>query len=138
MPESWRPAEADALQPAAGTASGPSARSPGNGAKGRGAGESPGAAATRVPFHRLFAFADSADVALMLLGALGAVANGAALPFMTVLFGNLIDAFGGALSVHDVVSRVSMVSLDFVYLAMASAVASFVRKFHLLRNAARH
>jgi len=66
------------------------------------------------------------------------VANGAALPFMTVLFGNLIDAFGGALSVHDVVSRVSMVSLDFVYLAMASAVASFVRKFHLLRNAARH
>lgn len=127
MPESWRPAEADALQPAAGTASGPSARSPGNGAKGRGAGESPGAAATRVPFHRLFAFADSADVALMLLGALGAVANGAALPFMTVLFGNLIDAFGGALSVHDVVSRVSMVSLDFVYLAMASAVASFVQ-----------
>lgn len=135
MPESWRPAEANASsQPAAGT-SGPSAQSPGNGAKGRAAGETPGAAeaaaaaaATRVPFHKLFAFADSTDVALMLLGALGAVANGAAMPFMTVLFGNLIDAFGGALSIHDVVNRVSMVSLDFVYLAIASAVASFVRK----------
>ncbi|CAD6231756.1 unnamed protein product [Miscanthus lutarioriparius] len=132
MPESWRPAEANASsQPAAGT-SGPSARSQGNGAKGRAKGESRGAAeatatATRVPFHKLFAFADSTDVALMLLGALGAVANGAAMPFMTVLFGNLIDAFGGALSIHDVVNRVSMVSLEFIYLAIASAVASFVQ-----------
>lgn len=83
---------------------------------------------SRVPFHRLFAFADRTDAALMLLGALGAVANGAALPFMTVLFGNLIDAFGGALTIHQVVSRVSMVSLDFIYLAVASAVVSFVRK----------
>jgi len=40
MPESWRPAEANAFsQPAAGT-SGPSARSQGNGAKGRAKGES--------------------------------------------------------------------------------------------------
>ena len=130
MPESWRPAEANASsQPAAGT-SGPSARSQGSGAKGesRGAAEAT-ATATRVPFHKLFAFADSTDVALMLLGALGAVTNGAAMPFMTVLFGNLIGAFGGALSIHDVVNRVSMVSLEFIYLAIASAVASFVRKF---------
>uniref|UniRef100_A0A0E0FZP3 Uncharacterized protein n=1 Tax=Oryza nivara TaxID=4536 RepID=A0A0E0FZP3_ORYNI len=53
----------------------------------------------------------------MALGTLGAVANGVALPFMTVLFGNLIDA----------VNRVSMVSLEFIYLAIASSVASFVR-----------
>ncbi|EAZ11523.1 hypothetical protein OsJ_01389 [Oryza sativa Japonica Group] len=63
----------------------------------------------------------------MALGTLGAVANGAALPFMTVLFGNLIDAFGGAMGIHDVVNRVSMVSLEFIYLAIASAVASFVQ-----------
>lgn len=133
MPESWRPAEANASsQPAAAGTSGPSAPSPGNGAKGGSPGAAEAAAtatATRVPFHKLFAFADSTDVALMLLGALGAVANGAAMPFMTVLFGNLIDAFGGALSIHDVVNRVSMVSLEFIYLAIASAVASFVRKF---------
>jgi len=126
MPESWRPAEASAAAaapPDAGTP-GASARSPGagNGGKGR------AVAATRAPFHKLFAFADSTDVALMLLGALGAVANGAAMPFMTVLFGNLIDAFGGAMVIHDVVTRVSNVSLEFIYLAIASAVASFVRK----------
>ncbi|KAF8725796.1 hypothetical protein HU200_020356 [Digitaria exilis] len=63
----------------------------------------------------------------MSLGALGAVANGAALPLMTVLFGRLIDAFGGAATTRDVVSRVSGVSLQFVYLAVASAAASFVQ-----------
>ncbi|WVZ96174.1 hypothetical protein U9M48_041843 [Paspalum notatum var. saurae] len=80
-----------------------------------------------VPFYRLFAFADGADAALMALGALGAVANGAALPLMTVLFGRLIDAFGGAATTRDVVARVAGVSLQFVYLAVASAVASFVQ-----------
>ncbi|CAO2207941.1 unnamed protein product [Urochloa humidicola] len=135
MPESWRPAEAAdaspsvAAAPDAGTP-GVSAqtRSTGNGGGGGGKGSAPGAtAATRVRFHKLFAFADSTDVALMLLGALGAVANGAAMPFMTVLFGNLIDAFGGAMSIHEVVDRVSNVSLQFIYLAIASAVASFVQ-----------
>lgn len=128
MPESWRPAEANAAPSDAGTAAAASAQnqSRGNGGKGG----SPTATATRVPFHKLFAFADSTDVALMLLGALGAVANGAAMPFMTVLFGNLIDAFGGAMSIHEVVSRVSNVSLEFIYLAIFSAVASFVRKFN--------
>ncbi|GJN36122.1 hypothetical protein PR202_gb24960 [Eleusine coracana subsp. coracana] len=81
-----------------------------------------------VAFHRLFAFADGADAALMSLGAVGAVANGAALPLMTVLFGRLIDAFGGAAAPGDVLRRVSAVSLDFVYLAVASAAASFIRK----------
>ncbi|KAF0923152.1 hypothetical protein E2562_003366 [Oryza meyeriana var. granulata] len=80
-----------------------------------------------VAFHRLFAFADGTDAALMLLGTLGAVANGAALPFMTVLFGGLIDAFGGAAGARDVVARVSEVSLEFIYLAIASAAASFIQ-----------
>ncbi|KAF0916968.1 hypothetical protein E2562_015135 [Oryza meyeriana var. granulata] len=126
MPESWRDAEANASASVAASDS-----SPGNGG-GKGGGGGGGArgeraAASRVPFHKLFAFADKTDAALMLLGTLGAVANGAAMPFMTVLFGNLIDAFGGALGIHDVVNRVSMVSLEFIYLAIASAVASFVQ-----------
>ena len=82
-----------------------------------------------VPFHRLFAFADAADAALMSLGTLGALANGAAMPLMTVLFARLIDAFGGAADTRDVVARVSAVSLQFLYLAVASAAASFVRKY---------
>ena len=95
---------------------------------GRGGKAAPSGGGGSVPFYRLFAFADGADAALMSLGALGAVANGAALPLMTVLFGRLIDAFGGAATTRDVVGRVSGVSLEFVYLAVASAAASFVRK----------
>jgi ATP-binding cassette, subfamily B (MDR/TAP), member 1 len=71
-----------------------------------------------VPFYKLFAFADSKDVVLMLLGTVGSIANGAALPFMTVLFGNLIDAFGGALSQHEVLNRVAKV-IFILYLRLA-------------------
>ncbi|KAB8081065.1 hypothetical protein EE612_001937 [Oryza sativa] len=133
MPESWRDAEANASSSASVAAAD---SSPGNGKGGGGGGgaavargerAASASASARVPFHKLFAFADKTDAALMALGTLGAVANGAALPFMTVLFGNLIDAFGGAMGIHDVVNRVSMVSLEFIYLAIASAVASFVR-----------
>ncbi|PKA62294.1 ABC transporter B family member 21 [Apostasia shenzhenica] len=80
-----------------------------------------------VPFYKLFSFANSNDIFLMILGSVGGMANGAALPLMTVLFGNLIDSFGGAASRHDVVHRVSKVSLEFVYLAIGSAVASFLQ-----------
>ena len=111
MSESSRAFQLDApSSSAAGAGAGP--------ARGGKAGPSGGS----VPFYRLFAFADGADAALMSLGALGAVANGAALPLMTVLFGRLIDAFGGAAATtRDVVGRVSGVSLEFVYLAVASA-----------------
>ena len=124
MPESWRDAEANASSSASVAAAD---SSPGNGKGGGGGGgaavargerAASASASARVPFHKLFAFADKTDAALMALGTLGTVANGAALPFMTVLFGNLIDA----------VNRVSMVSLEFIYLAIASSVASFVRK----------
>lgn len=106
----------------------PSSAAAGDGRGGKASPTGGGAIGGSVPFFRLFAFADAADAALMSLGALGAVANGAALPLMTVLFGRLIDAFGGAAATTDVVRRVSGVSLDFVYLAVASAAASFVRK----------
>lgn len=65
-----------------------------------------------VPFYKLFAFADSTDFLLMAAGTTGAVANGAALPLMTVIFGNLIQSFGGATDIHDVVHRVSKVYYD--------------------------
>lgn len=63
-----------------------------------------------VPFYKLFSFADSVDIILMILGSLGALGNGIALPLMTVLFGGLIQAFGGASDIHDVLGRVTKVS----------------------------
>lgn len=62
-----------------------------------------------VPFYKLFSFADTADILLMILGSVGAVANGAALPISTILFGRIVQSFTGAEQTHDVTSRVSKV-----------------------------
>ncbi|KAJ4764666.1 ABC transporter B family member 11 [Rhynchospora pubera] len=64
-----------------------------------------------VSFHKLFAFADWKDVALMVFGTVGAVASGLTWPLTTLLFGKMIDAFGGAASKHDVVHHVSKVGI---------------------------
>jgi ABC-type multidrug transport system fused ATPase/permease subunit len=42
---------------------------------------------------QLFRFADSYDLMLITFGTIGAMANGAALPLMTIIFGNIINAF---------------------------------------------
>ncbi|KAK6118149.1 hypothetical protein DH2020_048133 [Rehmannia glutinosa] len=64
-----------------------------------------------VPFYRLFAFADSKDKILMIVGSIGAIGNGLSLPLMTILFGQLIDSFGENQNqnqdVVEVVSRVA-------------------------------
>jgi ATP-binding cassette subfamily B (MDR/TAP) protein 1 len=63
----------------------------------------------KVPFTGLFGHADGTDVVLMLLGTLGSLANGASQPIMTVIFGQVIDAFGGATTADDVLRRVNKV-----------------------------
>ncbi|KAJ9543132.1 hypothetical protein OSB04_022839 [Centaurea solstitialis] len=80
-----------------------------------------------VPFHKLFAFADSADHMLMIAGTLGAIGNGICMPLMTILFGDLIDSFGQNQNNNDVVRVVSKVSLKFVYLAIGAGFASFLQ-----------
>ncbi|CAO2178645.1 unnamed protein product [Urochloa humidicola] len=80
----------------------------------------------RVSFTGLFRYADGTDVLLMLLGTVGALANGVSQPIMTVIFGQVINAFGGA-AVDDVLSRVNKAVLNFVYLGIATAVVSFLQ-----------
>ncbi|CAA2959744.1 ABC transporter B family member 11-like [Olea europaea subsp. europaea] len=79
-----------------------------------------------IPFYKLFAFADSKDKILMIVGTIGAIGNGLCLPLMTILFGELIDSFGQA-QTADVVSVVSKVALKFVYLALGCGVAAFLQ-----------
>lgn len=62
----------------------------------------------KVPFHGLFMYADSTDVVLMLVGMVGALANGMSMVVMSVIFGRMINAFGGATQ-DTVVHRVSKV-----------------------------
>lgn len=69
----------------------------------------------KVPFYKLFSFADSADIFLMIIGSFGAMGNGLALPLMTVLFGEMINSFGSNQnnnSVVDVVSKVITTNIN--------------------------
>ncbi|PIN20100.1 Multidrug/pheromone exporter, ABC superfamily [Handroanthus impetiginosus] len=79
-----------------------------------------------VPFHKLFAFADSTDKILMIVGSIGAIGNGVSLPLMTVIFGQLVDSFGENQS-RDIVRVVSKLALKFVYLAVGCGVAAFLQ-----------
>ncbi|KAE8726810.1 ABC transporter B family member 21 [Hibiscus syriacus] len=80
-----------------------------------------------VAFYKLFAFADSTDILLMIVGTIGAVGNGVCMPLMTVLFGDLIDSFGENQNDDRIVDTVSKVSLRFVYLGAGALVAAFLQ-----------
>ncbi|KAI3440972.1 uncharacterized protein J3R85_003013 [Psidium guajava] len=80
-----------------------------------------------VPFHKLFLFADFIDMVLMLVGTIGAVGNGLGLPFMTVLFGQLIDSFGTNQNNRNLVHLISKISLKFIYLAVFTGVTAFLQ-----------
>ncbi|GAB2280616.1 ABC transporter B member 11 [Dionaea muscipula] len=80
-----------------------------------------------VPFYKLFSFADSTDIALMVVGSIGAVGNGVCMPLMTLIFGDLINTFGQNQGTNHIVHAVSKVSLKFVYLAMGVAAAAFLQ-----------
>lgn len=70
-----------------------------------------------VPFRKLFAFADSLDRALMIIGSIGAIGNGLCLPLMTILFGDLVNSFGenqNTSETVDAVSRVKFCCLRFL------------------------
>ncbi|KAL8142669.1 hypothetical protein V2J09_015701 [Rumex salicifolius] len=77
-----------------------------------------------VPFYKLFAFSDTADKLLMIIGSIGAFGNGVCMPLMTIIFGQLINAFGQNQNTKHVVHVVSAVALKFVYLAIGVCAAA--------------
>ncbi|KAG2591011.1 hypothetical protein PVAP13_5NG450640 [Panicum virgatum] len=93
--------------------------------KGNGAGD---AGDKRVSFTGLFRYADGTDILLMLLGTVGALANGVTEPIMTLIFGRVIDAFGGGAT--EVLQHVNKAVLNYVYLGIATAVVSFLHNTH--------
>ncbi|KAI0518593.1 hypothetical protein KFK09_006029 [Dendrobium nobile] len=80
-----------------------------------------------VPFYKLFSYADSTDIALMIIGTAGAVANGLVLPLTTLFFGNLINSFGRTVDIQNVLHQVSKEALKFIYLAVGAGIASFLQ-----------
>ncbi|KAI3744849.1 hypothetical protein L1987_57945 [Smallanthus sonchifolius] len=81
-----------------------------------------------VPFYKLFMFADSIDFVLMVIGTITAIGSGIAMPLQTLIFGELIDTFGGNQDNKDIVHQVSKVSIKYVYLALGTGAAAF---FHV-------
>ncbi|URD95330.1 ABC transporter transmembrane region [Musa troglodytarum] len=80
----------------------------------------------KVPFLKLFAFADTWDYVLMALGSIGACAHGASVPVFFIFFGKLINIIGVAFLFPTTVShRVAKYSLDFVYLGIAILFSSW-------------
>ena len=61
-----------------------------------------------VPLYKLFSFADPLDNLLMFLGTVGAIGNGVSIPLTILMFGNMINAFGGTEN-SNVVDEVSKV-----------------------------
>ncbi|KAI9180246.1 hypothetical protein LWI28_002774 [Acer negundo] len=59
-----------------------------------------------VSFHKLFTFADISDVALMIIGTLGALNIGVSMPLMAIIFGDLVDSFGKNQNNTDIVDVV--------------------------------
>ena len=72
--------------------------SPANGAaqegSGGGGGKKEAEEVARVPFLKLFSFADQWDCVLMAVGSLGACAHGASVPVFFIFFGKLINIIG--------------------------------------------
>ncbi|KAJ8898760.1 hypothetical protein K2173_005065 [Erythroxylum novogranatense] len=82
--------------------------------------------ATTIPFYKLFTFADSMDVILMIVGTVSAIANGLSMPIVSILFGQMSDAFGQNQGKH-VLHVVSQVCARMEYLAVATGLVSFLQ-----------
>ncbi|CAL5183689.1 unnamed protein product [Lathyrus oleraceus] len=80
----------------------------------------------KVSFYKLFTFADTLDVSLMIIGIISAIANGMSQPIMTLILGRIINAFGNT-DPHHTLKEVSKASLLFVYLAVGTGVVSFLQ-----------
>ncbi|KAJ0092050.1 hypothetical protein Patl1_24721 [Pistacia atlantica] len=80
-----------------------------------------------LPYYKLYSFADFTDFLLIGVGTVAAIGNGICMPLMTVLLGNLVNAFGQNANIKQVVDEVSKASLNFVFLAMGAGAVGFLR-----------
>ena len=73
----------------------------------------------KVPFLKLFSFADFYDYVLMTLGSLGACVHGASLPVFFIFFGKLINVIGMAyLFPKEASHKVAKVWITFILLLL--------------------
>uniref|UniRef100_K3ZCK0 MDR-like ABC transporter n=2 Tax=Setaria italica TaxID=4555 RepID=K3ZCK0_SETIT len=81
----------------------------------------------KVPFYEVFKYADSTDVVLMLVGMVGALGNGMSMVIMTIIFGQMIDAFGAATPDtigHRVNKKIDLLKLKMILLSQTPGFSS--------------
>ncbi|KAI1107215.1 P-loop containing nucleoside triphosphate hydrolase protein [Jackrogersella minutella] len=78
----------------------------------------------------LYRYASRNDLLIMSASAIGAIAGGAAMPLMTVIFGNLQNTFQGfffgSVTYDEFMSEMTSLVLYFIYLAIGEFVAMYV------------
>ncbi|KAM4086872.1 hypothetical protein ACJW30_10G135200 [Castanea mollissima] len=80
-----------------------------------------------VSFLKLFSFADSTDVLLMIIGTIGAIGNGLGMPITTILLGEMVNILGSNQNNKDIVREVSKVCVKVLYMAAGIGVAGFLQ-----------
>lgn len=69
----------------------------------------------KVPYYKLFSFADGVDYALIVIGVITSMGSGLCLPLMTFLYGELANAFGHNVGNQQLVDQVSKVRIYICY-----------------------
>ena len=75
-------------------------------------------------FFELFHEADTMDVALMVVGTIGAAGTGASLPAFCILFGEMLDKLNNGGSIQGAVNSIV---IDFIIVACANIFVSFIQ-----------
>lgn len=80
-----------------------------------------------VSVRELFKYADNVDIALFVVGAILAAANGVAMPAFSLIFGKLVDIFGHNVNTSrdQLVDKVFDVAVDFLYIGIGTFVCSY-------------
>lgn len=79
----------------------------------------------KISYFKLFRYATPMDYMYIILGTLGGMANGAAMPCWALLFGNLVNAFGN--ESDNLTDTINELALAFFYLALGSFVVSYLQ-----------
>src|SRR5688572_19652908 len=79
-----------------------------------------------VSFKTLFRYASKKDYFLMFLGAIGAAVDGAAMPFVALLMGDVADSFGPTNTGDDIVRAAGTIAWQFAVVGVVSFITSYI------------